>query len=117
MIDLSTFLNLAGIDIGAFADKPTALTEGQQEAATALWISPDGRVEIGVWECTPGRFTADRTAAAEFCHILSGRVEMCHADGRVEQLSAGDALMLPQGWKGEWLLLERTRKIYVMIRG
>lgn len=116
MIDLSIFLGLAGIDLGAFADKPTTLTPGQREASTALWTSPDGRVEIGVWECTPGRFTADRSAAAEFCHILSGRIEMRHVDGRIEHLGPGDALMLPQGWKGEWLLRAQTRKIYVMIR-
>ena len=117
MIDLSTFAALAGIDLGALKHKPTTLNPGQQETAQTLWSSPDGKLDIGLWECTPGRFTADRSQAAEFCHFLSGAVEMRHADGRVERLGPGDALMLPRGWKGEWRLLEQTRKIYVFYTG
>jgi len=52
MIDLSVFTQLSGIDLGAFADKPTTLNPGQQEAATSLWTSPDGALDIGLWECT-----------------------------------------------------------------
>lgn len=117
MIDLSGFLTLADMPLGDFAPKPTTLEGDQKEAATTLWKSPDGQVEIGLWECTPGRFSADRTQTAEFCHFLSGSVEMRHTDGRVERLGPGDALMLPRGWKGEWVLHEQTRKIYVIYHG
>ena len=116
MIDLSTFLSAANIDLGTLADKPTTLTPGQKEAATALWSSPDGLIDIGVWECTPGQFTADRSHAAEFCHFLSGRIVMTHQDGRRQELGPGDALLLPKGWKGEWKILEHTRKIYVFMQ-
>lgn len=115
MIDLSVFTGLAGIDLGPMSDKPTTLTPGQQEAARALWTSPDGALEIGVWECTPGQFTADRSEAAEFCHFLQGRIVMTHTDGTRRELGPGDALMLPRGWKGTWEILERTRKIYAFL--
>ena len=115
MIDLSVFKDLAGIDLGAFADKPTTLTPGQQEAAASLWTSPDGALDIGVWECTPGRFTADRSAAAEFCYFLEGRIVMTHLDGTKRTLGPGDAIMLPRGWMGEWEIVEHTRKIYVFL--
>lgn len=117
MIDLSGFLALADMKLDDFAPKPTTIEGDQKEATRTLWQSPDGKLEIGIWECTPGRFTADRSQAAEFCHFLSGAVEMRHADGRVERLGPGDALMLPRGWKGEWHLLEQTRKIYVFYTG
>lgn len=117
MIDLSGFLALADMELDDFAPKPTTIEGDQKEATRTLWKSPDGKLEIGIWECTPGRFTADRSQAAEFCHFLSGSVEMRHADGRVERLGPGDALMLPRGWKGEWRLLEQTRKIYVFYTG
>ena len=39
---------------------------------------------------------------------------MTHADGRRETLGAGDAINLPQGWKGEWRVIEHVRKIYVI---
>lgn len=116
MIDLSVFTAVAGIDLGDLADKPTTLTPGQKEAAVSLWASPDGMVDIGVWECTPGRFTADRTGAAEFCHFLQGRVVMTHLDGTRRELGPGDAIMLPLGWKGTWEILEHTRKIYAIMQ-
>lgn len=115
MIDLSVFLNLAGIELTDFEDKPTTLTPGQKEVATSLWTSPDGKLDIGIWECTPGRFTADRSKAAEFCYFLSGKLVMTHVDGTRRDLGPGDAIMLPQGWKGEWEITEQVRKIYVFL--
>ncbi|MFN3825576.1 MAG: cupin domain-containing protein [Pseudorhodobacter sp.] len=115
MIDLKTFADLAGQPLGAFAPKPTTLTPGQTEASAVLWSSTDGRVKIGVWECTPGRFTADRGAAGEYCHILSGRAVVCNADGSGQrEIGPGDLLVLPQGWAGEWEILSHIRKLFVI---
>ena len=112
MIDLSVFTGLAGIDLGALKDKPTTLTPGQQEAAKSLWTSPCETLDIGLWEATPGQFTADRSGAAEFCYFLEGKIVMTHVDGTKKTLGPGDAIMLPKGWKGTWEILEHTRKIY-----
>lgn len=117
MIDFSAFLVLANVPLDAFAPKATSFEGSQQEASTALFTSADGKVEIGVWECTPGRFTADRSASSEFCHFISGRIEMTHADGSKVQLGAGDAIALPLGWKGEWRVIEQVRKLYVIMQG
>ncbi len=115
MIELKTFANLAATPLGAFADKPTTLTKGQQEASSLLWTSADGRTKIGVWECTPGKFTADRTAAGEYCHILSGRATVSNADGTgARDIGPGDLLVLAQGWTGEWVIHEHMRKLYVI---
>ena len=117
MIDLRAFHALAHAELGAFTAKPTALQAGQQEASLPLWSSLDGRVAIGIWECTPGRFTADRTKASEFCHFISGSVEMTHADGAKVLLGAGDAINLPLGWTGTWNVLTQVRKLYVITQG
>ncbi|QKC75916.1 cupin domain-containing protein [Mesorhizobium erdmanii] len=114
LIDLSTFHDLAETDIGAFSPKPTSIEGNQVEAARSLFQSPDGTVDIGIWECTPGRFTADRSGSSEICHIISGRVEVSRADGEVRELGPGDLLVLPQGWKGEWRIRETTRKLYMI---
>jgi uncharacterized cupin superfamily protein len=117
MIDLACFSGLATMDLGPFAAKPTSVEGGQVEASVTLSTTADGRTEIGVWECTEGRFTADRSASSEFCHFISGEVEMTHADGRTERLGAGDAISLPLGWKGEWRVISRVRKLYVISVG
>ena len=112
--DFATHLALAQMDIGAFAPKATSFEGAQKEASVDLWVSADGRVSLGVWECTPGRFTADRSGSSEFCHFLSGKVEMTHPDGTVQTFGPGDAITLPQGWKGIWHVVEQVRKIYVI---
>ncbi|WP_448150881.1 cupin domain-containing protein [Labrys miyagiensis] len=116
MIDLRTFLNLADIDLGPALPKPTSFEGQQVEAAQTLYRSDDGAFEVGVWECSPGRFTADRTASSETCHIISGRVEMRTPQGESRELVAGDLLVLPLGWKGEWRIVETTRKLYLIHR-
>lgn len=117
MPDFATHLDLAQMALGPFSPKPTSLSGDQAEASVDLWVSPDGRVSLGVWECTPGRFTADRAASTEFCHFLQGRVDMTHPDGSVQSFGPGDAITLPQGWKGVWHVVEQVRKIYVITQG
>lgn len=115
MITPLSFPDLATLPLTAFTDKPTSLTPGQQEATSLLWASADGRVKIGIWECMPGRFTADRSRAGEYCHILSGRARVQNADGAAPRdLAAGDLLILPQGWIGEWEIHEHMRKLFVI---
>nr|WP_272209773.1 cupin domain-containing protein [Marinicella sp. W31]MDC2875600.1 cupin domain-containing protein [Marinicella sp. W31] len=115
MTSLEAFAALGDVTLGPFKPKPTTLSDGQEEASAMLWSSPDGSTKIGVWECTPGRFTADRTNAGEYCHIIWGRASVKNADGSGERtVSAGDLLVLPQGWTGEWEIHEHVRKLFVI---
>jgi uncharacterized protein len=116
-LDLASFHALASLDLGPMVPKTTSVEGDQTEASVTLARHDGGRVEIGVWECTPGRFTADRSFGAEFCHFIFGRVALTHADGTRVVLGAGDAINLPLGWKGEWRVIERVRKLYVITQG
>ena len=115
MIPFENFGDLLALDIGEFAAKPTSIEGAQREAAKTLWTSPDGKMETGIWECTPGRFTADRANNAELCHLLTGRVTLHNGDGSAREISAGEMFVLPLGWRGEWTIHEQTRKIYTMV--
>ena len=115
MTDHKVFKKLVGLELDGFKDKPTSLTEGQQEASSILWTSADGHCKIGVWECQPGHFTADRTAAGEYCHIIKGKATVTMVDGdKPREIQSGDLLVLPQGWKGEWVIHEHMRKLFVI---
>ncbi|MEO0751082.1 MAG: cupin domain-containing protein [Pseudomonadota bacterium] len=115
MIDLKTFADLANVELGAFADKPTTLTEGQTEASNLLWTSANGCTSIGVWECTPGHFTADRTTGGEYCHIISGTATVSNADGSAARdIGPGDLLVLPRGWTGQWVVHAPLRKLFII---
>lgn len=114
MIASQNFAHLASLDLGTPAPKPTSIAGNQREAAVTLWTSPDGLAEVGVWECTAGRFTANRETNSEICHIISGRVTLHDPDGGSRDVAAGEMLVLPIGWKGEWTLHETTRKLYII---
>jgi len=113
MIPFETFAHLANIDLGAPSPKPTSIEGNQLEAAKTLWTSPDGSLEIGIWECSPGRFSASREFNSEVCHIVSGRVSLHDPDGRTREIGPGELLVLPIGWTGEWTIHEKTRKLYM----
>lgn len=92
--------------------KPTSLT-GQSESTLEVWS--DGTTEAGIWECEPGTFTAVRDGFHEVCQILSGRATLTAEDGQVTELGPGSTVVLPDGWKGTWVVHETMRKTYVTI--
>ena len=114
MIDFQTFAHLATIDLGKFEPKPTCISGDQNEASQTLWTSDDGLVEVGVWGCTPGRFSAARETNSEICHIVSDRVSLHNSDGSTRDVGPGEVLVLPIGWTGEWTIHETTRKLYIL---
>lgn len=95
--------------------KPTALTLNQQEAVREVWSADN--LKVGIWECSPGRFTAVREGYHEVCQILSGRVTIT-AEGRSpREAGAGDTIVMPAGWKGTWEVHDTVRKTYITLSG
>jgi uncharacterized protein len=107
-------LDAATADLPEPVAKPTSL-DGQLEATLSAWQPADGSVDVGVWECGPGRFTAVRDGFTEVCQILSGRATIEGEDGVSAELQAGSAIVLPSGWRGTWTVHETVRKTYVMV--
>ncbi|RGE23263.1 cupin domain-containing protein [Leucobacter sp. wl10] len=106
----------AGVELGAHAPKPTALVEGQTEAALMVWTGgTDGRIATGLWECAPGAFTAERDGYTEICTILSGRVTVEVEGEEPEEFGPGDVMVMPSGWKGVWRVHGPLRKHYTTI--
>lgn len=114
MVEFLSMPGLASIDLGEAKPKPTSIADEQFEASKQLWCSADGAMRIGIWECTPGRFSAVRETSSETCYIISGRITLHGGDGIAHELSAGDMLVLPHGWRGEWTIYEQTRKLYIL---
>lgn len=99
--------------IGAHAPKPTAVTAGLTEAARSIWA--EGGVDTGIWECTPGVFTAARVGYSEICTILAGRVTIEVEGEAPEEFGPGDVMVMPSGWTGVWRVHEPLRKHYTTI--
>jgi uncharacterized cupin superfamily protein len=50
----------------------------------------------------------------EFCQILAGRSILRDTSGRERQLQPGDNFTIPAGFRGQWEVLETTRKMYII---
>ncbi|MFB6959417.1 cupin domain-containing protein [Streptomyces sp. NPDC056309] len=103
----------ASADLPPATPKPTSTT-GQEETTLTLWQSPDGLVEVGVWECDPGHFTATRDGYDEVCQVLTGSATVRTEDGGDVELRPGATLAMPAGWRGTWQVHETLRKVYVV---
>ena len=72
---------------------------------------PEKGVYMGQWASEPGAWTISYTED-ELVVILSGRGELISDDDSVFAYKAGDAFVIPSGFKGQWVTIETTRKIY-----
>ena len=79
-------------------------------------ISDDGRVELGVWEVTPGSFEGSCEGYYEQMHFVAGRGTITDADGVVTSIGPGVVMVCPDGWFGVWAVDETVRKTYAIVK-
>ena len=95
---------------------PERLISGAPEFKT--WAQDDSngeKVKTGVWEATPGETHSIKGTTFEFCHILSGHVEIEEKGGETKTYKAGDSFVMKPGFVGVWRTIETVRKIYVCV--
>lgn len=83
-----------------------------------LWLqdeSHEGRIRTGVWEATEGTYRSNKAGKFEFCHILSGRIELTPQGGEPVTYGPGDNFVMKPDFVGTWRTLETVRKIFVVV--
>ena len=75
----------------------------------------DGMINSGVWEATPGETHSIKGTTFEFCHILSGVIELTESGKEAITYRAGDSFLMKPGFTGVWRTIETVRKIYVTV--
>ncbi|PZM15023.1 cupin domain-containing protein [Rhizobium tubonense] len=98
--------------------KPTAERLVSGDPSFKTWVqdaSRDDSVLTGVWEATPGETHSIKGTTFEFCHIVSGAVELAEKGGETVTYRAGDSFVMKPGFVGIWRTIETVRKIYVTI--
>lgn len=95
---------------------PERLISGNPAFKT--WAQDVARGEMihtGVWEATPGETHSIKGETFEFCHILSGVVELTPENGEPVVYRSGDSFVMKPGFVGIWKTIETVRKIYVTV--
>ena len=72
--------------------------------------SADGKITAGIWEATPGSWRSSKGAAWEFCHLVSGVVELTE-DGKAPiLLKANDVFTMRPGFTGTWRVTRQSAR-------
>ena len=96
------------------ADLPDRVVAGDpHHQSTTYFENETGDVIAGTWTSTPGRWRAF-TDRDEFCFITSGHVRLIAEDGTAQTFKTGDAFLIPNGFHGEWDVIETTTKHFVI---
>jgi uncharacterized protein len=91
------------------------LLKGQYRTKTwNHFTGEDGRLYCGIWESTPGKVTVGYEEW-EFCHIIAGKARLTNDKGKRWTVKAGDAFIIPAGFKGTWETIDKIRKHYVIL--
>lgn len=80
------------------------------------FATEDRRIVSGIWESDPGRSRWEFRTRGEIIHVVSGRMVVVEDGGEPVELRAGSTAYFPIGWCGEWTVLERLRKVYVVYK-
>jgi uncharacterized cupin superfamily protein len=84
------------------------------DSMTGDWpLLDDGQVQVGIWSCTPGRFTGVTGDENESMYMVAGRASVDH-DGGTYDITAGTLWTTPRNWKSTWTVHQTVRKLYVI---
>ncbi|WP_209425316.1 cupin domain-containing protein [Pararhodobacter sp. SW119] len=94
------------------APAPERLIAGEP-VFTSWDIEEADGLYAGIWQSTPGKWRVEYEEW-EYCRILSGHSILTADSGAAQHLRAGDAIIIRPGFRGNWEVVETTRKDYVI---
>lgn len=98
--------------------RPERLIQGNPLRETWNLIEdslPAGQVFCGVWRCEPGHWRiAMGPTERELFTVIAGHCRVHDAQGRHEDLQAGEALYIPPGFEGSFEVLQPLTKSYMI---
>lgn len=72
-----------------------------------------GANNVGSWVCTPGCFNINRLDTTIGFYILEGLFYITDSEsGQCSRCSAGDTVILPEGWSGSVDVVETAKKLW-----
>lgn len=80
-----------------------------------FYTDPSGSFSAGEWRCEPGRWRIAFAAnKAEYFHVLQGRLCIENEAGQRTEFGAGEAGVIPAGFRGVFTVLTPVCKHYVV---
>jgi uncharacterized cupin superfamily protein len=108
-------VRMAG-ELKDWGPQPDAIEGQSRSSGRLLCKSGDGRVESGLWVCTPGSWRLNMPGD-ELCYFLSGRATYTEHNGETIEVTAGTVVHFPSGWSGRCDVKETLRNTYMLVHG
>ncbi|MBV1788249.1 cupin domain-containing protein [Marinobacterium sp. D7] len=86
-----------------------------EQSLTNIYKDATGALLSGTWSSEIGKWKVDYSNRHEFCYLLEGRIVLTGDDGETTAFKAGDAFVIPVGFKGSWEVIEPVTKHYVIL--
>ena len=93
---------------------PEKRIEGNPQQS--LWMhytDPSQQFFCGQWASEVGKWRIHYTEE-EYCKMLEGVSVITDDDGQAVTVRAGDAFVIPRGFRGTWEVLEASKKEFVI---
>ena len=71
----------------------------------------------GLWRGEPGQVSFDSWPYTEVCVLLSGHIAIEDESGGRRDFHDGAAFVIPEGFRGTWITVRPTEKIFVGVCG
>ena len=75
----------------------------------------DNQQEVGLWECSPGRFRR-QVKSSETMHVLSGEAVFTPDNSEPIVLRQGEVHFFPADTTGVWEIRSTLRKMYILFK-
>lgn len=115
ILKLDAATTAAAADLNDWGQVGQPLSEPPCRLRGAKMVAPVANApQIGVWECSPGRYRR-QIRSAETMHVISGKATFTPDGGEPVPLRAGDVFFFGESTEGVWDIITPLRKVYVLI--
>lgn len=106
---------LAGLGLEDYAPFPKEMVlSGRSKHSFHTFFSGE-EIVVEVYQAEPAKLKVDEPwPYDEFIHLLSGKLVLTDAKGRVTEYVAGESLVVPKGFVGTWEMLGNFRELVVI---
>ena len=80
-----------------------------------FFSNTDGNVNVGVWQCTPCTEEAIDYPFDQCCFVLDGTMTITDESGHTETYPAGDAYVIPRGFKGHFKMTGDYKNYFITV--
>lgn len=85
-----------------------------EQSLQNMYASASQDLLSGTWSSEVGKWSVDYSHRHEFCYLVEGHIVLTDENGDSSTFKAGDAFVIPVGFKGSWEVIEPVTKHYVI---